>query len=162
MTNDGMNKQSWEQQQFDTVKSFQAFAIYRDLKEERSTAKVAKELSKSWELIQRWSRLHNWVQRAADYDAYLDSQFRAIAEERHIQDLKDFREKMRDLAISTQEAASKLSKRALERLEDKSDETPGTIASQLRAAAALGELALNQEAAALGIDDLLNRLPERE
>ncbi len=162
MTGDGTNKHSWEQQPSDTTKSFAAFVIYRDLKEERSTAKVAKHLGRAWGTIQQYATRHNWVQRAADYDAYLDQQYRAIAEERHIEDLKLFREKMRDLAIRTQEAAQKLTQRGLERLERRYDEAPGTIASQLRAAAALGELALNQEAAALGIDDLLQRLPESE
>ena len=153
-------KQSWERQEGDTKLSFAAFAIYRDMGVERSTAKVGKQLGKSWELIQRWSRLHNWVQRAADYDAYLDGQYRKIAEERHIQDLKDFGEKMRDNAIKTAETHRKALQKGFDRLERNYDEAPGTIASLLRAAAALGELALNQEAAALGIDELLRRLPE--
>lgn len=59
----------WERRQGESAKAYQAFVIYRDLGAERSTSKVAQKLSKSEQLIRRWSAKHEWQQRVEAWDA---------------------------------------------------------------------------------------------
>lgn len=60
--------------------SWQAFVLFRDmpfranLPSPRSLAKVAKELSKSVQLIYRWSERWDWSNRAAAFDDYMDKE----------------------------------------------------------------------------------------
>jgi len=68
----GMHIKPWEKQKNEREKPFQAFKIYRDLGDERSYAKVCKELSKSQVLIQRWATEFKWKERIAAYETYLD------------------------------------------------------------------------------------------
>lgn len=64
--------QPWEMQPTDTVKSFEAFQVYRDMGKNRSIPKVAVELSKSQAIIKRWSAKHNWVERVAAWEEEQD------------------------------------------------------------------------------------------
>lgn len=66
----------WERLDTDTDKSFQAFCIYRDMGSNRSLRKVAKKLSKSETLINRWSMNHKWNDRTSEYDTYQAEQSR--------------------------------------------------------------------------------------
>jgi len=58
--------------------AWQAFVLYRNMPHRakeaapRSLAKVAAELSKSIQLVYRWSTRWNWVDRAAAFDDYID------------------------------------------------------------------------------------------
>ena len=45
----------WERQFNESRKAFEAFCVYRDMGPARSGEKVARELSKSAQLIRRWS-----------------------------------------------------------------------------------------------------------
>jgi hypothetical protein len=54
----------WERLPGESKEAFQAFAIYRDMGAERSLAKVAKQLGKSTQLVERWSARDHWVMRA--------------------------------------------------------------------------------------------------
>lgn len=56
--------QPWERLPGESKEAFQAFAIYRDMGAERSLAKVAKQVGKSTQLIERWSARDHWVMRA--------------------------------------------------------------------------------------------------
>lgn len=69
----------WEQQQGESAKAFEAFAIYRDMGVERSVRKVTQRLNKSLTLIGKWSSRYNWPERARAYDRDLDRQAHAQA-----------------------------------------------------------------------------------
>lgn len=60
--------QAWDRQPDETTKAFEAFAIYRDMGNDRSIAKVAEQLGKSEALLQRWSSKYEWVKRVAEWD----------------------------------------------------------------------------------------------
>lgn len=60
--------QVWERQPEESAKAFEAFAIYRDMGNDRSIAKVAEKLGKSEALLHRWSSKFDWVNRAAAWD----------------------------------------------------------------------------------------------
>lgn len=67
----------WERQPGEGARAFQAFAVYRDMGAERSTAKVARELGKTKAIVDRWSGDHEWVARAAAWDLELDRRAQA-------------------------------------------------------------------------------------
>lgn len=71
----------WELQETDTDKSFEAFAIYRDMGANRSLRKVAEKLGKSETIINRWSMNNDWVNRVAAFDKHQDS----LRQERNLQ-----------------------------------------------------------------------------
>lgn len=65
---------SYEKQEGETAKQFEAFKLYRDYGLSRNLRKVCDELDKSLALIGRWSSANNWVARALDYDRDMDKQ----------------------------------------------------------------------------------------
>jgi hypothetical protein len=70
----------WERQPKESPEAWEAFALYRDMGVERSTAKVGRALGKSTDLMDRWSRNHSWVARCMAYDVYLDRQTALLRE----------------------------------------------------------------------------------
>lgn len=58
----------WERQPNEGAKPFQAFALYRDMGNARTLAAVAKQLTKSEQLIRRWSMRDHWQERVTAYD----------------------------------------------------------------------------------------------
>lgn len=62
----------WERQEGETAKQYEAFAIYRDMGVDRSYPKVARVLSKSSQLMQRWCSANKWVERAEKWDREQD------------------------------------------------------------------------------------------
>ncbi len=67
------SKELWHKQPDESPEAYAAFRAYRDLGSERSTAKVARKLGKSKQLMDRWSSRHGWVARAAAFDARVTS-----------------------------------------------------------------------------------------
>lgn len=63
---------SYERQDSETKKAFEAFQVYRDLGITRSLREVAQQLNKSLALIGRWSSQYGWVERAQEYDDEMD------------------------------------------------------------------------------------------
>ena len=63
---------AWDRWPTEGEAAFQAWVAYRDMPLPRSTRRVAEMSSKSPTLIARWSKLHNWVTRAALYDSHRD------------------------------------------------------------------------------------------
>jgi hypothetical protein len=61
----------FEQQPNESNKAFAAFVLYLSLGPERSMATVAKKLSKSEQLLKRWSAKFDWPARVAAHAAYL-------------------------------------------------------------------------------------------
>lgn len=84
---DEQQRQPWSRQPDESGKAFSAFQKYLALDGERSHVRVAGELGKSVQLINRWSRRHGWVERCRAFDSY-----------QH-QELLDRRIRMRDVAI---------------------------------------------------------------
>lgn len=68
----------WDRQERESAKAWDAFKAYRDMgPRERSTHRVAQELSKSETIVKRWSSMWDWVERAAAFDAHVDAQWQA-------------------------------------------------------------------------------------
>jgi len=57
----------WERQHNEGRKAFEAFCIYRDLGPTRSGEEVARQLTKSAQLIRRWSAKWKWVKRVNEW-----------------------------------------------------------------------------------------------
>jgi len=61
----------FEQQTKESDKAFAAFALYLSMGSERSTAAVATKLTKSEQLVRRWSARWRWTERVAAHAAHL-------------------------------------------------------------------------------------------
>ncbi len=61
----------FEQQPRESEKAFAAFSLYLSLGPERSIAEVAQKLSKSAQLVKRWSAKYDWQSRLAAHGAHL-------------------------------------------------------------------------------------------
>ena len=93
------NKKKWECLQDETSRQFKAFCIYRDMGVERSIGAVAREWSESGATsrLNEWSRKHQWVERALNYDEHVDEIRRAKQEQeivemsaRHVRIARNF------------------------------------------------------------------------
>ena len=62
---------AFEQQPKESNKAFAAFCIYLNMGEERSTLAVARRLSRSHQLMRRWSARWDWMERVRAYAAHL-------------------------------------------------------------------------------------------
>ncbi len=62
----------WERREVETDPAWAAFRAYRDMGLERSLAKVAEDLGKSLQLMERWSSKHRWVMRSTAFDIETD------------------------------------------------------------------------------------------
>ena len=71
---------SFEQQRQESCKAFTAFALYLNMGAERSTAAVATKLSKSEQLIRRWSARWRWTERVAAHASHLGTVEREATE----------------------------------------------------------------------------------
>jgi hypothetical protein len=91
----------WDRQNRESTQAFEAFALYRDGGLKRSIAKVAAELGKSAKLLERWSRVHMWVERVRAYDAHMD---RVQAQEQE-QQRREMAERHARMALSLQTKA---------------------------------------------------------
>lgn len=91
----------WERLENEGAKAFEAFNVYLNLGAERSQQAVSKELSKSRQLIGRWSATYRWVERAAAYDA--DIQKKAHAEA--VKKKRKMAERHISIALKMQEKA---------------------------------------------------------
>ncbi len=74
MARNARSENSWERQPGESAQAYEAFKIYCELGEERSTRAVGQKCIKSVSLILRWSSKWNWVDRARDYDNELRRQ----------------------------------------------------------------------------------------
>lgn len=61
--------QPWERQPGETEPAWEAFVAFRDLGPGRTVSAVARELSKSRQLINGWCQRWRWRERAAEWDA---------------------------------------------------------------------------------------------
>lgn len=61
---------AWEQLPNESAKAFQAFELYLRMGIERSLREVGAKLDKSFTLISRWSREHQWQERIRRYEKW--------------------------------------------------------------------------------------------
>jgi len=66
----------WERNKGESRKAYKAFSTYLDLGDTRSYVKVARELGKSKTQISKWGKRWGWVERAAEYDDYIEKEAR--------------------------------------------------------------------------------------
>ena len=100
----------WEQQDGEGTRAFEAFQTYRDMGAERSLVKVARKLGKSSTIVERWSRLWDWVNRVREYDREMDRQ----AHEQAVKSVRKMTERHVTIAMQLQAKALK----ALNKLDD--------------------------------------------
>lgn len=75
--------EAWERQPDETSVAWEAFLLYRNLGAKRSNARVAQQLGKSKQLIDRWSSRHKWVRRVEAYEQDQEREYQAeLAEAR--------------------------------------------------------------------------------
>lgn len=98
----------WEPLEEESSKAYEAFSVYRDMGIQRSISKVSEKLQKSYTIIGRWSRTHNWVDRAAAWDAEQDR----VVREQQLEDIKKMRKNHAKIASAMLVKAAK----ALQRL----------------------------------------------
>lgn len=118
----------WERQEGESVKAYEAFQCYLNLGETRSQRLVSEQLSKSRQLISRWSANYQWVERVAAYENDLQRQVHAEA-------VKKARQ-MADRHISI---AMKMQQKALQALKemDPRDIDPKNLVAFIREATKL-------------------------
>ena len=85
----------WERQKGESLKAFEAFALYRDMSQ-RSIRTVAQQLDKSATLIGRWSSTHEWQKRVSAWDAEQDR----LARQAQIDEIKKMRKRHTDMATA--------------------------------------------------------------
>lgn len=88
----------WERRESESTKAYEAFCAYRDMGPDRSLAKVAEKLSKSEQLMKRWSYTYGWVDRAAKWDDENDRIERETAQKEQAKAIKNMRERHAKLA----------------------------------------------------------------
>ena len=118
----------WERQEGESVKAYEAFQCYLNLGETRRQRLVSEQLSKSRQLISRWSANYQWVERVAAYENDLQRQAHAEA-------VKKARQ-MADRHISI---AMKMQQKALQALKemDPRDIDPKNLVAFIREATKL-------------------------
>lgn len=70
----------FEQQPKESNKAFAAFSLYLNMGAERSTQAVARKLTKSEQLIRRWSAKFDWIERVQAHGEHLALMEREAAE----------------------------------------------------------------------------------
>lgn len=160
MTEERPLADAWERREVESVQSWDAFRIYRDMGAERSYAAVARQLRKSLTLINRWGRVNEWALRVRAWDAHLDVLRRREREQESLAELESFRKRQRDLAAAATNAAIGLLSKAGERLRElkASEIEPRMLPLFFRAAAAVANASSNSEAQALAVAELMQEL----
>ena len=122
----------WDRREDESSKAYEAFTIYRDMGVDRSLSKVSEKLQKSETLMGRWSRTHDWVERAAKWDDEQDRIEREIAQKEQAKAIKEMRKRHANLGQAMLLKAA----RALARMPD--DEIkPAHISSLVETASKL-------------------------
>lgn len=125
----------WEKQKGESAQAFEAFKTYRDMGAARSNAKVGRQLGKSKQLMDQWSKRWMWVARAEAYDMEQDRIERA--------ELAEYRRQMHK---RHRQLASTVQSRLIEFLTsiDGTEMTYAQVASLLSASTQLERLAVGE------------------
>ena len=96
---------AWERQPKESAQAYQAFSIYRDLGEDRSLQAVATQLSKSLQLMKRWSKNWSWGERVRQYDDSLQREAQARAFKKAVKELEEMQLRQIKTAVLLQKKA---------------------------------------------------------
>lgn len=76
------NLRPWERQDGETEKAFSAFKAYLEM-EDRNICQLAKRLSKSRQLVDKWKQKYNWQERCIAWDKSLQEiEYKTAVKER--------------------------------------------------------------------------------
>jgi hypothetical protein len=104
----------WDQQQNESSKAFECFALYRDMGAGRSLRKLAKDLELNASTIAEISTKHNWQERIAAFDAYIDK----ASQHNQVVQVKAMKRRQIALALRAQKVAEKGLKKILRDMDD--------------------------------------------
>lgn len=131
----------WERQEGETDKAFAAFAIYRDMGDDRTIAKAAEKLGlKASRHLETWSSENSWLDRISAWQDHLDS----LALRELERDRIKMRRRHAKLGRDLLELAQKKASLALKDPKGVSELTLGVIPQLLSAAANLERLAVGE------------------
>lgn len=94
----------WECQENETPKAYEAFCSYRNMGPDRSIVKIGQKLGKNKATLEKWSRQHNWVKRAAAWDLEQDR----VVRESQIEEIKKMRQRHTQLAMKMLDEAERM------------------------------------------------------
>lgn len=141
----------WEPQEGESAPAYQAFAEYRDLGGERSLESVARILSKSSQLLKRWSARWKWVERSQAYDAHMDSLEQKAREKALTRKAEDWATKELEMASLLYDKAKSMLSFPLAKQVTKDGQTVVMPADwRMRDAAAIAEAGIKMERLARG------------
>jgi hypothetical protein len=146
-----------EQLPTESAKAYAAFVAYCELGTQRSHEAVGQKLGKSRQIINRWSAQHRWQERVRAYDAAIAAERAEILRQQRREEIERLRTTSQADADSLRKLARGLGTRlgaSIGQLEAGAIE-PQHMASMLRTIAQSLETATNLDAAALGIDEVL-------
>lgn len=134
----------------ESAPAYQAACEYFSMGAQRAQEDVAKKLSKSRQLMGRWSTQHNWVERAREYDADVQEDIAQEHTKRYLADLEDHRTRYQQAGKMLYTVAGKMLQRMNKEV-DNLELTPAALGILLRAFTTAGDM----EAHALNLDSLL-------
>lgn len=153
--NDSIN--AWDRQEDETDKAYEAFAIYRDMGNERTAISVAEQLHKSYTLIRRWKTRYTWEDRARAYDNEINRAMTAKAKKDAADEAAKMRKRQTKLAIELQQMAiTALTEEKIVKMQPKDIIKFITEATKLERQNRVDEIAANED----GADESLEKLDE--
>lgn len=63
----------WTRRETETSPAYEAFRVYLNQGGARSTANTAQELGKSKTVVDKWSSMHDWVERVRAYEVHMET-----------------------------------------------------------------------------------------
>lgn len=148
----------------ETPAAYEALTCYLQLGKERSHKAVAAVLGRATSQLKTWSRLYSWKARTAAYDAaQIKDRFKEAREEseaKHKAAILRFRDDQARRARGMGNLAELLMDLTQEKVEAMraAGELPSEqqLSNLAKTVATLGETAMNLEAAALGVEELMD------
>lgn len=154
----------------ESARAYEAFCQYAEMgAADRSVRGVAQRLHKSNTIIGRWSREHDWVERCRAFDQSVAADIAQAHTKRYLTELEAHRKKSMDAGQALYSVAGQLIKSinyALanpKKIEGKDGKfytihSIDLTASTFQVAARAMTTALDLEAHALGVDDMLGKV----
>lgn len=104
----------WDQQQNESSKALERFALYRDMGAGRSLRKLAKDLELNPSTLAEISTKHGWQERVVAFDAYIDK----ASQHNQIAQVKAMKRRQIALALRAQKVVEKGLKKILRDMDD--------------------------------------------
>lgn len=162
------DKPIYEKLESETQKAYEAFCVYRDMGISRSLERVIQEGGRSSTIVQKWSSLHNWVERVNAYDLVQEAIARQILEEEnreaYRQKLRKYRQENEDIGNAFRATGVAMLKEVREFAKNlkASDIKVNNIANVVRSietCMTMGDRFLSES---LGVEKLLQQMAEDE